>query len=118
MTTHLAWDRGAVDDAIEHVLGSAVADALRSKTTKTMCGARVGSAHIDNTGAVECEQCRAAVVKRASNMLDAFGLCQYIDDDLARAIDQCERDLVDYAPLDWVASEPGWYTRGEVRGNI
>jgi hypothetical protein len=58
MIKHVAWDRGAIHDALVEALGF----AMPQKTTKTKCGKRVVVAHIDN-GRADCQACLAELAR-------------------------------------------------------
>lgn len=51
---HIAWDHGAIDDAINDLFGM----TPKQSTTKTLCNKRVNTANIDNNDPT-CQQCES-----------------------------------------------------------
>lgn len=71
-TTHIAWDRGALTEALANVLGPLVAFQTAPKRKKTACGKRVIAIHIDNSENVTCQNCRVQVFEEAFDTLKAL----------------------------------------------
>lgn len=58
--THLAWDSGVINNALDAVFYPGAHKHIAAKTTKTKCGRTVPSAQIDNRH-FRCASCQAVV---------------------------------------------------------